>query len=73
MPWYKDVKLGDPFKQTFFVLPSAKSLLFKLVVEKKRLLRKKFGWWVKILEELGSPLLNRFACKFPISNGCPKS
>ena len=100
MLWYKDFKVGDPFKQTwkrrirykndkqkssfrkdsktgettttFFVPPSAKSLLFKLVVEKERLLRKKFGWWVKILEAPGSPLLSRFASKFPISEGCPR-
>ena len=58
---------------TFFVPSSIGSLLFKLIVEKEHRLNKQFDWSVKILEQAGVPLLNKFSYKFPIQDGCPRN
>ena len=56
----------------FFVPQSSKSLLFKLIKERENSIKFKFDWGVKILEAAGTPLLNKFMCKFPIDQGCPR-
>ena len=57
---------------TMFVPASTDSLLFKLLNEKETQISKKFDWSVKMLEQAGVPLLNKFIYKFPILDGCPK-
>ena len=57
---------------TLFVPSSFRSLLFKLINERERLLSKNIDWSVKILEQAGTPLLTKFIYKFPIEAGCPK-
>lgn len=52
---------------------SVRSLLFKLISEKEHILNKRFNWSVKILEQAGVPLLNKFSYKFSIQDGCPKN
>ena len=56
----------------FFVPQSSKSLLFKLIKERENSIKFKFNWGVKILEAAGTPLLNKFICKSPIDQGCPR-
>ena len=57
---------------TMFVPTSKRSLLFKLVCESERTVTKGMEWSIKILEQSGSPLINRFIYKYPIRDGCPK-
>ena len=66
-------KTGKNVTTTFFVPTSKNSLLFKLISERERTISKKMGSTVKILEQAGTPLLNSFIYKFPISEGCPKN
>ena len=56
----------------FFVPQSRNSWLFKKLRQVEDFLRRDCEWGVKVLEQPGTPLLNKFVKKFPIIHGCPK-
>ena len=43
-----------------------------MICEKEEKLQKDSGWKIKVMEQAGTPLLTRFASKFPIIQGCPR-
>ena len=58
---------------TIFIPTTYDSRLLKMIREEDEAISKDMDWGIKFMEKSGTPLMNSFMTKFPLSDGCPKA